>query len=154
MADTLNVTFTTAALLKEDKLNYQYQLRHKPCVQNSNADGLSKLPLETKTVSISVPEETIIPLSVVNDTPVNALDVGNEFSLKIRNNEFAAHSRRKNEFVTHSRMKNEEGRAICTARLLFVIPTHGQETPLDERHPGIVRNAEIEVKVRSCVVCR
>lgn len=111
MADTPNVMLTmsshgnesavtTPRLLKEDKLNYQYQPRHKPGVHNSRIDDLSRLPLETKTVTISVQEEAIIPLSVVNNTPVNAQDVGNMFAaLKIRTNEFAAHITRKNELA-------------------------------------------------------
>ena len=59
-------------LLKEDKMisplasariqrwaltlsNYQYHLRYKPGVQNTNADGLSRLPLPTKTAYVPVP---------------------------------------------------------------------------------------------------
>ena len=40
--------------------------------QNSNADGLSRLSLATKTLPVPVPGESIFPLSIVNETPINA----------------------------------------------------------------------------------
>ena len=76
-------------LLKEDKListlaspriqrwaltlsNCQYHIRYKPGTHNSNADGLSRLPLATKTLPVAVPGETIFSLSIVSKTPINA----------------------------------------------------------------------------------
>ena len=72
-------------LLKEDKMisplasariqrwaltlsNYQYHLRYKPGVQNTNADGLSRLPLSTKTPYVPVPEEVVLSLSMTHQS--------------------------------------------------------------------------------------
>ena len=51
--------------------NYQYHLRYKPITQNSNAEGLSRLPLATKTSPLPVQRESIFFLSIVNETPIN-----------------------------------------------------------------------------------
>lgn len=55
-----------------------------------------------------MPEETILPLSIVNATPIIAHDVGNKFAAYIRRkNDFAAYSRRENEFAACRRKKGE-----------------------------------------------
>ena len=37
--------------------NYQYHLRYKQGVQNTNADGLSRLPVPTPVLEVPVPAE-------------------------------------------------------------------------------------------------
>ena len=48
--------------------NYQYHLRYKQGAQNTNADGLSRLPVPTPVKEVPVPAEVVLSLSVVNDT--------------------------------------------------------------------------------------
>ena len=55
--------------------NYRYHLRYKSSVKNTNADGLSRLPLPTKTAYVPVPEEVVLSLSIVNDTPITATKI-------------------------------------------------------------------------------
>ena len=55
--------------------NYQYHLRYKQGVQNSNADALSRLPVPTPAKEVPVPAEVVLSLSVVNDTPRVRLDL-------------------------------------------------------------------------------
>ena len=52
--------------------NYQYHLRYKQGAQNTNADGLSRLPIPTPVLEVPVPAEVVLSLSVVNDTPITA----------------------------------------------------------------------------------
>ena len=158
--------------------NYQYRLRYKPGTQNSNADGLNRRPLAKKTLPVPVLGKQFFSLSSVNETPVNASIIAQLITRdpvlsKVVNfvktgwphdvdNEFAPCMRRKRELSV------EQGCLLRGSRV--VIPAPGRETLLDELHechPGIVRmkasarsfvwrpglNAEIEVNVRSCVVC-
>ena len=79
--------------------NYQYHLRYKSGVQSTNADGLSRLPLPTKTAYVPV----------INDTPITATEIAQltardpvlNFVLQgwpsVVDEEFAAYSRRKDE---------------------------------------------------------
>ncbi|KAK6169531.1 hypothetical protein SNE40_020570 [Patella caerulea] len=76
-------------LLKEDRLispmasariqrwaltlsNYQYHLCYKRGDSNANADGLSRLPLPTPVAHVPVPVETVLTMSLLNETPVTA----------------------------------------------------------------------------------
>ena len=93
--------------------NYQYHLRYKSGVQNTNADGLSRLLLPTKTAYVPVPEEVVLSLSIVNDTPITATKIAQwtardpvlskvlNFVLQrwpsVVDEEFTAYSRRKDE---------------------------------------------------------
>ena len=93
--------------------NYQYHLRYKPGVQNTNADGLSRLPLPTKIAYVPVPEEVVLSLSIVNDAPITATKIAQwtardpvlstvlNFVLQgwpsVVDGEFTAYSRRKDE---------------------------------------------------------
>ena len=52
--------------------NYQYHLRYKQGAQNTNADGISRLPVPTPVLELPVPAEVVLSLSVMNDTPINA----------------------------------------------------------------------------------
>ena len=157
--------------------NYQYHLRYKPGVQSTNADGLSRLPLPTKTAYVPVPEEVVLSLSIVNDTPITATKIAQwtardpvlskvvNFVLQgwpsVVDEEFTAYSRRKDELSV------EQGCLLWGSR--FIIPRPGREELLNELHechPVIVRmkalarsylwwpglNEEIEPKVRSCGV--
>ena len=62
---------------------YQYHLRYKAGTQNSNAAGLSRLPLATKTLPVPVPGETIFSLSIVNETQINVSIIA-QFTIRVR----------------------------------------------------------------------
>ena len=159
--------------------NYQYHLRYKPGVQNIIADGLSGLTLLTKTAYVPVPEEVVLSLSVVNDTPITATKIAQwtardpvlskvlNFVLQgwpsVVDEEFTAYRRRKDDLSV------EQGCLLWGSRV--IIPAPGREELLNELHechPGIVRiktlarsylwwpglDAEIELKVCSCGVCQ
>ena len=82
-------------------------------MQNTNADGLSRLPLPTKTAYVPLPEEVVLSLSVVNDAPITATKIAqwtarDPVLSKVLNfvflhwpsvvdEEFTAYSRRKDE---------------------------------------------------------
>ena len=72
-------------LLKEDRAiaamtsawtltlsNYQYHLEYRPGTSICHADGLSRLPLPDTPGRVPVPEEVVLALTTMNDTPIIA----------------------------------------------------------------------------------
>ena len=159
--------------------NYSYHLRYRPGPQIANADGLSRLPLNSGLTSVPIPEETILSLSTLDNTPVTAKLVSQWvtkdpiLSLVAKylregwppaaGDELAPYFHRRNELTL------EQGCILWGSRV--IIPHQGRDTilaDLHETHPGIVRmkalarsyvwwpgmDKEIETKVRSCQSCQ
>lgn len=158
--------------------NYQYHLKHKSGTKHGNADGLSRLPLK-EDVTVPVPAETVLVMSILDNTPITAAKVANWISRdpllstvrkyvlqgwpENSREGLEAYSRRRLELSVH------QGCLLWGSRV--IIPPQGRETLLEELHechPGIVRmkalarnylwwpglDAEVEAKVRSCDVCQ
>lgn len=183
-------------LLKEDRLispmasariqrwgltlaNYQYHLQYKPGAKHGNADGLSRLPLMEPDRQVPVPEEIVLSVSVIDETPVTATKVAlwtdRDPTLSIIKNyvlqgwpatleeELSAYNRRRSE------LSIQQGCLLWGSRV--IIPPQGRETILQELHlchPGIVRmkalarsyiwwpgiDDEVEATVRNCGTCQ
>ena len=52
--------------------NYQYHLKYRPGTSICHADGLSRLPLPDTPGRVPVPEEVVLALTTMNDTPSTA----------------------------------------------------------------------------------
>ena len=114
-------------------------------MQNTNADGLSRLLFPTKTAYVPVPEEMVLSLSIVNDTPITATKIAQwtaqdpvlskvlNFVLQgwppVVDEEFTAYHRRKDDLSIE----------LWGSRV--IIPAPGREELLNELHEyiGIVR---------------
>ena len=184
------------ALMSEDKLisplasariqrwalalsNYQYHLRYKQGVQNSNADALSRLQVPTPAKEVPVPAEVVLSLSVVNDTPITAARIAQWTARDPLLSTVANYVRQgwpsntAEEFAVFPRRRDElslqQGCILWGSRV--IIPAPGRECLLEELHechPGIVRmkavarsylwwpglDRDIELKVRSCQTCQ
>ena len=51
---------------------YQYHLEYRPGTSICHADGLSRLPLTDTPGRVHVPEEVVLALTTMNDTPITA----------------------------------------------------------------------------------
>ena len=159
--------------------NYQYRLQFLPGVRIPHADGLSRLPLTRAPTETPVPEEVVLSISRLNETPVTSRKVREwtardpilaqilQFVLQgwpdQVGDELAPYYRRKQELSV------QQGVLLWGSR--SVIPPQGRETLLEElhrSHPGIVRmkmlarsyfwwpslDQEVEMKVRDCISCQ
>ena len=55
--------------------SYHYQLVYKPGSKISNADGLSRLPIEDYVTPLPYPEEVVLSMSALDLTPVTSKTV-------------------------------------------------------------------------------
>ena len=55
--------------------SYHYQLVYKPSSKISNANGLSRLPIEDYVTSLPCPEEVVLSMSALDLTPVTSKTV-------------------------------------------------------------------------------
>lgn len=159
--------------------NYQYHLRYKPGAKHGNADGLSRLPMEHPEINVPIPEEVVLTMEILDDSPVTADKVAQwtnkdpTLSMVKRyvlqgwptnpDEGLKAYSHRKTE------LSIQAGCLMWGARV--VVPPQGRETMLSElhfSHPGIVKmkglarshvwwpgiDQEIEATVRNCTSCQ
>lgn len=159
--------------------NYEYKLSFKRGVDNCNADGLSRLPLKKEPPSVPVPEEVVLALAVLDETPVMVSKVANwtardpimsavaNFVLNgwppQLSEEFQDYDKRREE------LSLQDGCLLWGSRV--IIPPPGRDKilqELHEGHPGMVRmkalarsyvwwprlDAEIELHVKDCATCQ
>ena len=159
--------------------NYQYILEHRPGTKMGHADGMSRLPSMDTPPEVPVPEEVILALNMLDESPVTAEKIA-RWTLKdpilVQVRQFVEQgwpSEIAREFAPYSSRKEElsiqQGVLMWGTRV--VVPPQARDTMLDElhfTHPGIVRmkglarsylwwpglNEEIENKIRDCNVCQ
>lgn len=159
--------------------NYQYILEHTPGTKMGHADGMSRLPSMGAPLEVPVPEEVILALNMLDESPVTAKKIA-QWTLKdpilVQVRQFIEQgwpSETGREFAPYSSRKEElsiqQGVLMWGTRV--VVPPQARDTMLDElhfTHPGIVRmkglarsylwwpglNEEIENKIRDCQVCQ
>lgn len=61
--------------------NYRYILEHRPGVKMGHADGLSRLPLPEAPKEVPIPEEVILALNMLDESPITAVKIA-QWSLK------------------------------------------------------------------------
>ena len=159
--------------------NYEYKLSFKRDVDNCNTDGLSRLPLNKEPESVPVPEEVVLALAVLDETPVMVSKVANWTSRDpimsaVANfvlngwppqlsEEFQDYDKRREE------LSLQDGCLLWGSRV--IIPPPGRDKilqELHEGHQGMVRmkalarsyvwwpglDAEIELHVKDCATCQ
>ena len=52
--------------------NYQYHMEYRPVTSICHADGLRRLPRPDTPGRVTVPEEVVLALTTMNDTPITA----------------------------------------------------------------------------------
>ena len=184
------------SILKEDKLishmssarlqrwaltlsNYQCHLQYKRGESCGNTDGLSRLPIPTPESVVPIPEEFVLAVRLLNDTPISASMIArwtdkDPILSKVRRfvqtdwqdadtATFRPYMNRKKELSV------EQGLIMWDTRV--IIPPPGRDRLLDqlhEMHPGMVRmkalarsyvwwlgmDGEIEKRVKGCDTCQ
>ena len=159
---------------------YQYTIKHRPGVNQGNADGLSRLPLQTTTPEEPRPTETVLLMERLNEALVTAAQIRSwtekdqvlsrvrKYILQgwpeaVEGKDFAPYFQRKEE------LSLEDGSVLWGTRVVVPQQLRGQVMEeIHEGHPGCNRmksfarsfvwwpalNADLESKVRSCVVCQ
>lgn len=159
--------------------NYQYCLEYRPGLKIGHADGLSRLPLPIAPTHVPIPEEVVLALSTMDETPITSEQIAkwtvtDPVLSQVRQyveqgwppqvpGGFEAYVCRKSELSV------QHGVLMWGARV--IIPPKGRETLLDElhaTHPGIVKmkalarsylwwpgvDADIERTVKDCEMCQ
>ncbi|XP_021378372.1 uncharacterized protein K02A2.6-like [Mizuhopecten yessoensis] len=158
---------------------YEYDLRYRPGTKNSNADGLSRLPLSETVVNIPLPGETLLLLEHLDTTPVTFKQI-QEWTAKdpvliqvlahvqdgwnkCGSEETKPYFNRKAELSCHEDVLLHGNRVV--------VPKPGRAKLLEflhEGHPGIVRmkalarshvwwpgiDSDIQDKVQACTECQ
>ena len=158
--------------------NYQYHLEYRPGTSICHGDRLSRLPLLDTPGRVHVPEEVVLALTTMNDTPITAEHIARwtatdpilSYVLQFVERgwpcyvtcDCESYTRRKDE------MSVQHGVLMWGARA--IVPPKGRDTllkELHETHPGIVKmkaltrsniwwpglDAEIEMCVKDCTTC-
>ena len=159
---------------------YEYTIVYKVGRDNTNADALSRLPLEGKEQKMPEEEERVMLFEDVETPPVNAQQIKQwtdkdpvlarvrDYILRgwpreVENKAFTPYTRRKDE------LSIQEGCLLWGGRV--VVPPPGRNAllrQLHQGHPGITRmkglarsymwwpnmDAEVEEQVKACVTCQ
>ena len=158
---------------------YNYVISHRAGTANSNADGLSRLPLPDIPTSIPLPGELVLLMDSLQDSPVSAVQMKqwtdhDPLLSRIRKcilqgwpdlveEDFQLYYQKRTELTI------QDGCILWASRV--VVPTVGRSKVLEELHqghPGVSRmkalarsivwwpglDAEIEDKVKSCFDCQ
>lgn len=160
---------------------YQYQLIYRPGRENSNADALSRLPLEQETEEEGLPEEVIFTFKTLATTPVKAAHIAlltgrDPILSRVRNfvlRGWPGDTRQEIELQPYYRRRCElsvvDGCLLWGSRV--VIPPSVREIILKELHtghPGIARmrslgrsyvwwpsmDKQIEEMIQRCPQCQ
>jgi hypothetical protein len=159
--------------------NYQYRLQYKPGAKHGNADGLSRLPVKGPDLQVPIPEEVVLSVSIMDETPVTAAKVSHWTDRDPTLSKVKKYAMQgwpvnpEEELVAYTRRQNElsiqQGCLLWGSRV--IVPPQGREDVLKELHfchPGIVRmkalarshtwwpgiDDEIEAEVRNCSTCQ
>ena len=159
--------------------NYEYKLEYMPGSRISHADCMSRLPLPDAPIHVPVPQEVVLALSTLDETPINSDQIEKWTSAdpvlsQVRRfveqgwsdqtpPEFDCYRHRKDELSV------QQGVLFWGARV--IIPPKGRDALLRElhdTHPGIVKmkalarsylwwpglDMEIERHVKDCNTCQ
>ena len=159
--------------------NYEYKLEYMPGSRISHADCMSRLPLPDAPSHVPVPQEVVLALSTLDETPINSDQIEKWTSTdpvlsQVRRfveqgwsdqtpPEFDCYRHRKDELSV------QQGVLFWGARV--IIPPKGRDALLRElhdTHPGIVKmkalarsylwwpglDMEIERHVKDCNACQ
>jgi transposase InsO family protein len=159
--------------------NYDYQLEYRQGKNIGHADGLSRLPLPETPTFVPTPEEVILSLGVIDESPITAEHIrkwtlSDPVLSQVRHfvehgwpiatpDGLSPYSSRKSEISV------QQGILMWGNRV--IVPPQAREILLNElhmTHPGIVRmkglarshlwwpglDQEIENKVRDCHMCQ
>ncbi|XP_041475767.1 uncharacterized protein K02A2.6-like [Lytechinus variegatus] len=161
---------------------YEYEIKYKAGEKNSNADALSRLPLESTIPDPPIPGDIILLMDTLDRTPItpsrarsltdkdpilsrvrNFILQGWPIADELQDKAFGPYLNRKDELSVH------EGVILWGARA--VLPLKCREAMMEElhdAHPGIVRmkamarscvwwpqiDKDLERKVKSCEKCQ
>ena len=158
---------------------YDYTISYKPGSKHANADSLSRLPLPKAPAEVPTPEEVVLLMETIQNSPVNAAQIRqwtdrDPLLSKVRKLILQGWKKTKdNDLLPYFRRKMElsvqEGCVLWGSRV--IVPSAGQAQVLNilhESHPGVSRmkslarsviwwpglDKEIEEKVKACMPCQ
>ena len=159
--------------------NYQYHLEHRPGASICHADGLSRLPLPDTPGRVPVPEEVVLALTTMNDTPITAEHIARWTAtdpilsqvLQFVERGWPCDVTRDCESYTRRKEELSVQHGVLMWGARVGVPPKGRDTllkELHETHPGIVKmkalarsyiwwpglDAEIEMCVKDCTTCQ
>ena len=159
--------------------SYHYQQVYKPGSKISNADGLSRLPIEDYVMPLPCPEKVVLSMSALDLTPVTSRTVAFYTSrdpVLSQVRKWILHGwpeKLSLDFQPYTTRKDEllEQLGCVLWGLRVVIPAKCRDAllkELHESHPGISRmkslacshiwwskmDADIELCVRNCGMCQ
>ena len=130
--------------------NYQYHLEYRPGTSICHADGLSRLLLPDTPGRVTVPEEVVLALTTMNDTPITAEHIARWTAtdpilsqvLQFVERGWPCDVTRDCESYTRRKEELSVQHGVLMWGARVVVPPKGRDTllkELHETHPGIVK---------------
>ena len=130
--------------------NYQYHLEYRPGTSICHADGLSRLPLSDTPGRVPVPEEVVLAITTMNDTPITAEHIARWTATDPIRSQVLQFVERgwpcdvTRDCESYTRRKDELSvqHGVLMWGVRVIVPPKGRDTlltELHETHPGIVK---------------